>query len=224
MKKNRIALMLTLASFALAAAGCSAPAASAPTTAPAPAETSAPAETTAPAAETSAKSPVPAETLTPASSAAAPTGQAGGAISQEDAKAKALEAAKVAEADALAITVQADREDGRPVYSVDIYTPLADYEYELDQATGDILSMDQESYSMDWAAPEGAAVSKEDAAASALGKVPGASQDNLRMKPDFDDGRSVYEGEIIYQDKSYDFKIDCQSGDFLEWGEELLAR
>lgn len=233
MKKNRFALIMTLGTLTLAAAGCSSQTAAVPSDTAAAsvalaettAASSAASGTSAPAAAPS-ESPAPAAapSESPAPAPAAQNGGAGNAISQDEAKAKALEAAQVSEADTLAITIHPDLEEGRPVYSVDIYTPSADYEYELDQATGGILGMEQESYSLDWATPQGAAVTKEDAAAAALQKVPGTTEANLRMMPDFDDGRSVYEGEIVYQDKSYEFKIDCQSGAFLEWSEELLSR
>lgn len=52
----------------------------------------------------------------------------------------------------------------------------------------------------------------------ALDKVSGAASSNLRkIKLDYDDGRAKYEGEIIYQNKEYDFEIDAYTGEILEW-------
>ena len=43
------------------------------------------------------------------------------------------------------------------------------------------------------------------------------------MKAERDDGRTCYEGEIIYNGKSYEFELDSKTGDILEWSEEALG-
>ena len=40
------------------------------------------------------------------------------------------------------------------------------------------------------------------------------------MKLDYDDGYYRYEGDIIYQQREYDFEIDANTGNILEWSEE----
>lgn len=60
----------------------------------------------------------------------------------------------------------------------------------------------------------------EDASRLALDRVPGASERDLKIEPDYDDGRQTYEGDIIYDGKEYEFEIDAATGDFLEWKEE----
>ena len=37
-----------------------------------------------------------------------------------------------------------------------------------------------------------------------------------------DDGRQVYEGEIRYNDKEYEFEIDAVSGDVVNWEEDSI--
>lgn len=66
------------------------------------------------------------------------------------------------------------------------------------------------------------AVSMEDAMAIALERVPGASERDLRIKLEFDDDDGVYryDGDIIYDQKEYDFEIDANTGTILEWSEE----
>lgn len=64
------------------------------------------------------------------------------------------------------------------------------------------------------------AVSREEAIDIALAKVSGATENDIRIELDHDDGRYKYEGDIIYERVEYDFEIDANSGDILEWSEE----
>lgn len=66
------------------------------------------------------------------------------------------------------------------------------------------------------------AVSLEEATKIALDKVPGATEQDIRINLEQDDGRQKYEGDIIYEQKEYDFEIDANSGEVLEWNEERL--
>lgn len=63
-------------------------------------------------------------------------------------------------------------------------------------------------------------VSMDEAAQLALDRVPGASAQDLKIELDYDDGYYKYEGDIIYDQKEYEFEIDADTGDFLEWKEE----
>ena len=64
------------------------------------------------------------------------------------------------------------------------------------------------------------AISAEQAMQIALDRVPGATSNDIRMKLDYDDGYYRYEGDIIYQQREYDFEIDANTGNILEWSEE----
>ena len=64
------------------------------------------------------------------------------------------------------------------------------------------------------------AVSEADARQAALERVPGATDADIRMELEFDDGYYIYEGDIIYQQVEYEFEIDAQTGNFLKWSEE----
>lgn len=64
------------------------------------------------------------------------------------------------------------------------------------------------------------AISLEEAGNLALERVPGATQNDLKIKLDYDDGVYKYEGDIIYERKEYEFEIDANTGTFLEWSEE----
>lgn len=64
------------------------------------------------------------------------------------------------------------------------------------------------------------ALSIDDAISIALGRVSGATEQNIKIKLDHDDGRYIYEGEIRYNNREYEFEIDANSGTILEWSEE----
>ena len=64
------------------------------------------------------------------------------------------------------------------------------------------------------------AVTEEQAIQIALERVPGATDRDIRIELDFDDGVYKYEGDIIYERVEYDFEIDANTGTILEWSEE----
>lgn len=69
-------------------------------------------------------------------------------------------------------------------------------------------------------ASSGASISIEEAKSIALARVPGASEKNISIELDYDDGWYVYEGEIMYDGMEYEFDIDGNSGTILKWEEE----
>ena len=155
------------------------------------------------------------ETAPLTQSASAP---AGASLTAEDAKAKALAHAGLAETDVTFIKAELDRDDGRLVYDVEFYTAdYKEYDYEIDAATGEVVSFD---YDVEHYAPpasgsqSGASISAEDAKAKALAHAGLASADVtfVKAKLDRDDGRLEYEVEIIYGTTEYDFEIDAYTG------------
>ena len=65
-------------------------------------------------------------------------------------------------------------------------------------------------------------ISEEKAKEIALEKVPVATEENIRkFKKDRDDGKYVYEGEILYNKTEYDFEIDAESGEIISWDQEI---
>lgn len=65
-------------------------------------------------------------------------------ISEEEAKKIALEDAGIAESDVKGLRIKRDREDGYYVYEVDFYSGNQEYDYKIDQTTGDIVGKDYE--------------------------------------------------------------------------------
>ena len=50
-----------------------------------------------------------------------------------------------------------------------------------------------------------------------MSQVPGATDSDIRIQSDYDDGRAVYEGKIIYNEIEYEFEINAADGTILEW-------
>lgn len=63
-------------------------------------------------------------------------------------------------------------------------------------------------------------ITREEAVKLVLDRVPGATEKDLKIELDYDDGYYIYEGDIIYNQKEYEFEIDANTGTFLEWSEE----
>jgi uncharacterized membrane protein YkoI len=68
----------------------------------------------------------------------------GATISQDQAMNIALTQANVAQADAQRLRAEFDRDDGRSAYEVDWRVGQMKYDYEIDAASGEIISFDQE--------------------------------------------------------------------------------
>lgn len=143
-------------------------------------------------------------------------------IGEDAALQAALEAAGVSESDASRIQISKDRDDGRDVYDIRFDVDQTEYDYDVLASDGQILSSDVEQRDDDRNNTNNAdvAVSREKAIETVLAKVPGATENDIRIELDYDDGRYTYEGDIIYEKVEYDFSIDANSGDVLEWSEE----
>ena len=116
-------------------------------------------------------------------------------------------------------------------YDIKFYVGNTEYEYDIDAVTGTIRSFDTElseehhqngtQGSSNAAAPAGS-ISEADAKKIALEQVPGATENNLRLKTDYDDGRMKYEIKIVYNEIKYEFDIDAATGKILEWESESI--
>lgn len=148
-------------------------------------------------------------------------------ITDAQAKATALTHAGLSESDVTYIYASLDWDDGRQEYEVEFFSGSTEYEYTINAATGSIIS-----YSRDYRdvnrqnsgqSQRGEATITEDAARNlALANVPGATATNVRIHLDYDDGRPVYEGTIVYQEIKYDFEISAVDGTILEWDAESV--
>lgn len=142
-------------------------------------------------------------------------------LTEEEAKVIALEDAGVTEQEISGIRIKLDQDDGVQEYEVDFYAGNTEYDYDIDAMTGEIRSKDMD-IDDDFVHSEatGSAITEEEAKALALSKVPEASESNIHIKQDYDDGRLVYEGSIICNNREYEFEIDAESGTITAWEEE----
>lgn len=150
-----------------------------------------------------------------------------GAVDEAKAQEIALAHAGVKAADATITKSKLDYDDGRQVYEIEWYANGAKYDYEIDAATGKIVSYDYdaENYTPSQSTNTNANVKISEATAKqiALSSVPGATAANIyKFKLDFDDGRWEYEGEIRYGTMEYDFTIDANTGAIIEWDMESI--
>ena len=178
------------------------------------------------------------------------TAAASGQISEDEAKRIALEDAGITEITSdelneignrgesvegytISVSVQFDYDDGVPVYDVEFTDvpgtngTVTEYDYEIDAATGAIRSMDHDAERVSYTAGtiySGSANCKteDEIRAIALAKVPGATDSDITLYLDEDDGRLQYEGRIIYQNMKYEFEIDAYSGAIRDWDAESV--
>lgn len=136
-------------------------------------------------------------------------------ITEEDAKKIAMEHAGVKESDVTTSRVKQDRDDGILIYEVKFFTADKKYEYDIKADDGKVLKLDYETIAVQ--NNTGKQITEEEAKKIALGKVDGATQDDIFLKMDTDDGRVLYEGDIIYGDREYEFEIDAYTGDIIKW-------
>ena len=147
-----------------------------------------------------------------------------GLITEGEAASIAKEHAQVT--DCTMLPVKLDRDDGRQVYDVEFYTADGkEYDYEIDAATGEVLSYDYDAERQAAAASGTASITEAEAKALVLAQVPGAAEENfLEFKTDYDDGRLEYEGELFYDGMKYEFTVDGYSGTIREWESEKTVR
>ena len=116
-----------------------------------------------------------------------------------------------------------DWEDGRRVYEVEFYSGNREYDYEIDAATGAVLScdFDAERYT-----PASSGSSNPNTSGSYIGEArakelveqrAGTTGTYREFHLERDDGRMVYEGELRSGRTEYEFQIDAVTGAILEW-------
>lgn len=136
----------------------------------------------------------------------------------DEAKAKeiALNDAGVNESDCSFMFVKGDYDDGIAVFEVEFMSNGSEYDYKISKADGAIISKD---FDIENYRPSGGSdiIDRDKAVSIALGRVQGATQSNIKIELDYDDGYPYYEGEIYYDGVEYEFEIDAYSGNVIEW-------
>lgn len=192
--------------------------------------TSAAVENNTAAATTAQPAPTqPAATVAPATTAAQPkSNNASGDIGIEKANEIAISHAGLSSGSVSFVKAKLDTEDGVKVYDIEFYSGNVEYDYEINAATGAIVSFDQdiENYEIPTqtaaptqAASSGISVDKAKQIALSHAGVSGASFKKVKL--DTDDGVRVYEIEFKVGNVEYEYDIDASSGAIISSSSEI---
>ena len=151
-----------------------------------------------------------------------------GDIGVEKAKEIAMSHAGVSAGSLSFVKAKLDYEDGVKVYDIEFYSGNVEYDYEINAATGAIVSFDQdiENYAIPTqpAAPTQAAasgISADRAKQIALSHAGVSGASFTKVELDTDDGVRVYEIEFKVGNVEYDYDIDATSGAILSSSSEI---
>ena len=183
-----------------------------------------------------ATTPQPAPTQ-PAATQAAPeattaaqpkSNNASGDIGIEKANEIAISHAGLSSGSVSFVKAKLDTEDGVKVYDIEFYSGNVEYDYEINAATGAIVSFDQdiENYEIPTqpAAPTQAAssvISVDKAKQIALSHAGVSGASFKKVKLDKDDGVRVYEIEFKVGNVEYEYDIDASSGAIISSSSEI---
>ena len=190
--------------------------------------TSAAVENSTAAATTPQTAPTqPAATVAPATTAAQSNNTVGD-IGIEKANEIAISHAGLSSGSVSFVKAKLDTEDGVKVYDIEFYSGNVEYDYEINAATGAIVSFDQdiENYEIPTqpAAPTQAAasvISVDKAKQIALSHAGVSGASFTKVELDTDDGVRVYEIEFKVGNVEYDYDIDASSGAIISSSSEI---
>ena len=152
--------------------------------------------------------------------------QQSASITEEQAKEIAANHAGVAVADLTFHSVSLEEDDGRRVYDVEFYSGSTEYDYEIDAATGDILSYDNDVENFSILQQQGTATGSyigDDAAKAAALQRAGLTADQVRWEKcelDEDDGRFSYELEFSSGQHEYECEVEAFTGEILNFEQD----
>ena len=138
-------------------------------------------------------------------------------IGAEQAKTIALNHAGVSASDAVFLYAKLDRDDGRRVYEVEFYSGSREYDYEIDAATGDVVSYDFDAERYTGQQEQSGSYISEARVKEIVEDRAGTTGTYREFKLERDDGRTVYEGELRSGWTEYEFTVDAYTGEILEW-------
>ena len=138
------------------------------------------------------------------------------ALTQETAIQKAKDTFHLTEA--TVTKCQRDYEDGIQVYEVDLVSGSTKYSVELDASNGAVREQSQEKITTG-TAPSGS-ISAEEAIAVAEQAAGISGSTVVKNEFDYDDGKGVYEIELVQNNVQYEFEIDATTGAVLAQSQE----
>ena len=146
-------------------------------------------------------------------------------VTEEEAKAIALEHAGLQASEAVFIKVELDHPAGK--YEVEFYCGKIEYEYDIDVTTGAIRKVDydvrgshipdnsQSASSEDISSDRAKEIALEHASVSA------SDATFVRVYIDYEDGRRIYEVEFYAGNTEYDYELDAKTGQILSWDHDV---
>ena len=148
-----------------------------------------------------------------------------GNITDAQAKQIALTDAGLKDTDVTFVRCNLDLDDGRMEYEVEFFSGNTEFDYDIDAATGTIVSKDRDA---EFYSPAGTgtssvaegAMTEQKALEIALNKA-GVSKDTVsfsRVHRDFDDGREIFDVEFHVGMTEYSFDIDANTGAVVDYG------
>lgn len=222
MKKSTLSLIAAAALSALLLTGCAEAAGFNGLRQQATTSQSTPQDAVDVAPQATAQAPVAAPASETTAGIAGSADPNSGYISEDAAKAAALEHAGLAEADLQAVRIKLDYDDGRAVYDVEFLKDTAEYDYEIDATTGEILSYDYDAENLTAQTTTGSPVTADEAKQIALNHAGVAESDTraMELETDRDHGRTVYEFSWKVGFTEYDYEIDADTGAILSYSQE----
>lgn len=124
--------------------------------------------------------------------------------------------------------IRAERDDGRLIFEGKATDDSYLYEFEIDASTGRFLEWERERLkesAVATSAPggktgESGLIGTAAAKDIALTRAGGGNVTSIKL--DREDGRQVYEGKVIDGDFEYEFEIDADTGEVLDWEKERV--
>ena len=179
--------------------------------------------------QTAPTQPAATQAAPEATTAAQPkSNNASGDIGIEKANEIAISHAGLSSGSVSFVKAKLDTEDGVKVYDIEFYSGNVEYDYEINAATGAIVSFDQdiENYEIPTqpAAPTQAAssvISVDKAKQIALSHAGVSGASFKKVKLDKDDGVRVYEIEFKVGNVEYEYDIDASSGAIISSSSEI---
>lgn len=143
--------------------------------------------------------------------------------SSEEAEALALKYANLSAKDVAHLETEIERDDGRIEYEVEFIFNNREYKYEFDGDSGEVIKFEYEIVDEHLLSPlTDGPITEQAAIEIVLSQAEGAEEDDLYLETDHDDGFLLYEGKLIYNNVEYEFEIDAESGEIIEWSAESI--
>ena len=149
-----------------------------------------------------------------------------GVIGEQAARAAALSDAGLSESDVTFGKVELDYDDGRWEYEIEFFTASGKYEYDIDAATGSILSKESEGASSP--ASSGTSSGTASGSSSLIGEekarelvlqdagISASAATFTQSELEQDDGRWEYEIDFFANGTEYEYTVDAQNGTILK--------